>query len=226
MPQASTRGAGRSVAIVIAPPVASEEAARILHTEGLEAESFASVEDLERRSPGRAVALVLLYVVAERVSLAGAVAQLARRFEQTPLVLVCAGARPRDLRAALAAGAWGVVLSDELCCALGPCIGAVRAGQVCLPRANWQAVKPLVLSSREKQILGLVVMGYMNSQIAAQLYLAESTVKSHLSSAFVKLGVRSRHEAAARILDPESGLGVGILTLASEPLPVPVADAR
>jgi DNA-binding NarL/FixJ family response regulator len=83
-----------------------------------------------------------------------------------------------------------------------------------------------VLSSREKQVLGLVVMGYMNSQIAAQLFLAESTVKSHLSSAFDKLGVRSRHEAVARILDPQGGLGVGILTVGGEPLSAMALEAQ
>jgi len=36
-------------------------------------------------------------------------------------------------------------------------------------------------------------------------------VKSHLSSAFTKLGVRSRSEAAALILDPRESLGMGIL---------------
>jgi DNA-binding NarL/FixJ family response regulator len=74
-------------------------------------------------------------------------------------------------------------------------------------------VQPPVLSTREKQILGLVVMGYMNSQIATTLFLAESTVKSHLSSAFGKLGVRSRNEAVSLILDPDRGLGMGILGL-------------
>ena len=39
-------------------------------------------------------------------------------------------------------------------------------------------------------------------------------MKSHLSSSFTKLGVRSRNEAAALILDPETGLGTGILTIA------------
>jgi DNA-binding NarL/FixJ family response regulator len=38
--------------------------------------------------------------------------------------------------------------------------------------------------------------------IARDLGLAESTIKSHLSSAFAKLGVASRAEAAALILDP------------------------
>ncbi len=61
-------------------------------------------------------------------------------------------------------------------------------------------------------------MGYMNGQIAQQLFLAESTVKSHLSSAFRKLGVRSRNEAVNLILDPERGLGMGILALGVEPV--------
>ncbi len=61
-------------------------------------------------------------------------------------------------------------------------------------------------------------MGYMNGQIAEQLFLAESTVKSHLSSAFGKLGVRSRNEAVDLILDAERGLGMGILGLGGDPV--------
>jgi hypothetical protein len=41
-------------------------------------------------------------------------------------------------------------------------------------------------------------------------------VKSHLSSAFTKLGARSRSEATALILDPATGLGPGILTIATD----------
>jgi DNA-binding NarL/FixJ family response regulator len=58
------------------------------------------------------------------------------------------------------------------------------------------------------------VLGFTNREIADKLYLAESTVKTHLSSAFTKLDARSRSEAVARILDPESGYGVGILAIA------------
>ncbi len=95
-----------------------------------------------------------------------------------------------------------------------------------MPREHWRQIEPPALSTREKQILGLVVMGYMNSQIAEQLFLAESTVKSHLSSAFGKLGVRSRNEAVNLILDPERGLGMGILALGGEPLEPTPAAAR
>jgi hypothetical protein len=57
----------------------------------------------------------------------------------------------------------------------------------------------------------MVVLGLRNGEIARRLCLAESTVKTHLSVAFRKLGVRSRKEATTAILDPDSGFGYGIL---------------
>jgi DNA-binding NarL/FixJ family response regulator len=137
---------------------------------------------------------------------------------EAPVVLVCGEVRPGELRGALAAGVNGIVLEEHLSATLGACIEAVRAGQVCVPRRHAPQVEPATLSAREKQILGLVVMGYMNSEIANQLFVAESTVKSHLSSAFSKLGVRSRNEAVDLIVDPERGLGMGILALGGEPI--------
>ena len=59
----------------------------------------------------------------------------------------------------------------------------------------------------------MVVIGLSNREIADQLFLAESTVKSHLFSAFRRLGVRTRGEATALILDRDQGLGSGILTI-------------
>lgn len=134
------------------------------------------------------------------------------------IVIVCSEVRAGELRVALAAGADGVVIEDEVTSTLGPCLAAVGAGQVCVPRLHARQVEPAALSAREKQILGLVVMGYMNGQIAERLFVAESTVKSHLSSAFGKLGVRSRNEAVELILDSERGLGMGILSLGGEPV--------
>ncbi|HEV7163313.1 MAG TPA: response regulator transcription factor [Solirubrobacteraceae bacterium] len=156
----------------------------------------------------------------------GLIEPLTRSFVETPLIIACSSIERRGVRAALMAGAVGIVLWKNLATALGPCVQAVQAGQTCIPRAHWRQLEPPALSSREKQILGLVVMGYMNGQIAHQLFLAESTVKSHLSSAFRKLGVRSRNEAVSLILDPERGLGMGILALGGEPLGPAVAAAR
>jgi DNA-binding NarL/FixJ family response regulator len=147
----------------------------------------------------------------------GHVEELRRRFPQSPIVLVAWEIERWEVRSALAAGVAGLVLFDQLEQALEVCVRAALAGQSCVPLQHSQQIVPPVLSTREKQILGLVVMGYMNAQIAEQLVLAESTVKSHLSSAFGKLGVRSRNEAVNLILDPDRGLGIGILALSGEP---------
>jgi DNA-binding NarL/FixJ family response regulator len=133
-----------------------------------------------------------------------------------PVIVVCEEPRPRELRAALLAGAAGIVLAAELEEVLGPCLDAVRVGQVCTPLRHARQLEPPALSARERQVLGLVVMGHTNSEIAGLLFLAESTVKSHLSSAFAKLGVRSRSEAVDVILDSERGSGVGILGISVE----------
>jgi DNA-binding NarL/FixJ family response regulator len=124
---------------------------------------------------------------------------------------------PRDsassVRAALEAGADGFVFEHQLDAVLVPTVNAVLAGQVCVPAIHKRDVGTPAFTAREKQVLSMVVMGLSNKEISARLYLADSTVKSHLSSIFTKLGVRSRHEAATLVLDPDSKLGLGILGL-------------
>ncbi len=117
------------------------------------------------------------------------------------------------MQLALAAGVDGFVLDDHLELCLSAAILNVTCGQLSVPRTARALVMRPKLSVREKQVLGMVVLGFSNSEIAAKLFLAESTVKSHLSSAFTKLGVRSRNEATAIILDLESGFGTGILAI-------------
>jgi DNA-binding NarL/FixJ family response regulator len=168
--------------------------------------------------------VIVLWVEDTISSMPGLIDPLTKRFTPSPIVVVCASIQRWEVRAALSAGAAGVILYDDLASGLGPCMRAVRSGQICVPREHWRQIEPPVLSTREKQILGLVVMGYMNSQIATTLFLAESTVKSHLSSAFGKLGVRSRNEAVSLILDPDRGLGMGILGLGGEPME-PISSA-
>lgn len=134
------------------------------------------------------------------------------------VVVVDPGGQRSVVRRALNAGAAGLVWANELEVALAPTVEAVCAGQLAVPLVRRDELGHIALTTREKQILGLVVMGLSNREIADKLYLAESTVKSHLSSAFSKLGVRSRNEATALILDPTSGMGPGILGIPSERL--------
>lgn len=57
---------------------------------------------------------------------------------------------------------------------------------------------PEPLSDREIEILHLVATGYSNKEIATQLYLAEGTVKNHLTNILGKLNVRDRTQAALK----------------------------
>ncbi len=52
------------------------------------------------------------------------------------------------------------------------------------------------LTSREEEIVRCMAEGLSNKEIAAQLYITERTVKNHVSSIFIKLGARNRHQAA------------------------------
>jgi DNA-binding NarL/FixJ family response regulator len=127
-------------------------------------------------------------------------------------VAVVPGRDRDEARRAFAAGAAGVVFADELS-ALPSTVAAVGQGQLVVPGVLRTAIVKPVLTTREKQILALVVLGLSNREIADQLFVAESTVKSHLFSAFRRLGVRTRKEATALILDGEQGLGSGILAI-------------
>ncbi|MGI8574352.1 MAG: response regulator [Egibacteraceae bacterium] len=59
---------------------------------------------------------------------------------------------------------------------------------------------PQPLTERELEILRLLAGGYANREIAAALYLAPGTVKNHVSSLLMKLGVRDRTRAVLRAL--------------------------
>jgi DNA-binding NarL/FixJ family response regulator len=59
-----------------------------------------------------------------------------------------------------------------------------------------QLVEPL--SERELEILALIARGASNKEIASQLFIAEGTVKNHVTHILGKLGVRDRTQAALK----------------------------
>jgi DNA-binding NarL/FixJ family response regulator len=62
-----------------------------------------------------------------------------------------------------------------------------------------ELVEPL--SEREREILGLITAGANNREIAERLFLAEGTVKNHVTNILGKLGVRDRTQAAVKAKD-------------------------
>jgi len=57
------------------------------------------------------------------------------------------------------------------------------------------------LTSREKDILDLLVKGLSNKEISQKLYISPSTVKFHISNILMKLGVSSRNKAVSLAVD-------------------------
>ena len=136
--------------------------------------------------------------------------RLRKRLPQGNLIAVIPEDSRRGVRRAIEAGADGVVFESVLESVLSPTVRAVLAGQTAVPAVARREVDRPAFSGREKQVLGMVVTGMSNKAIAGELFLAESTVKCHLSSAFSKLGVRSRNEAADVLLQNGSRFGLAV----------------
>jgi len=129
--------------------------------------------------------------------------RLRRELREVAIVAVSPIATGTGVRRALDAGADGVVFEPELEATLAVAVSAVASGQSVVPRKLRASVERPAFSHRERQVLAFVAKGLTNAQIADELFLSESTVKSHLSSAFDKFGVRSRKEAAALFIELE-----------------------
>ena len=154
-------------------------------------------------------------VVLAGVALRGAAAEvhrIRRRLPDAHVVLIVDVHTPGGVGHLLDTGVAGVVIEDAMGRTLALVVRSVCEGHVTVPRSMRHGVDLPALSFRERQILALVVAGLTNDEIAGRLYLAETTVKGHLTSAFRRLGVRSRREAVALILSADESLRRSVLT--------------
>jgi two-component system, NarL family, response regulator LiaR len=105
---------------------------------------------------------------------------------------------------AVRAGAIGYLLKDTDSEELSRAIKAAAEGRVHLaPEAAARLMRevrapdsPEALTDRETEVLRFLARGKANKQIASSLYVSEKTVKAHVSSILMKLGVQSRTQAA------------------------------
>ncbi len=102
-----------------------------------------------------------------------------------------------DIRRALEAAAGGQGVLDPVVQAR--LLEAARAGVQAERAAPLQGHRPLPdgLTDREAEVLVLIAAGSSNSEIAAELYVAEATVKTHVNRILAKTGSRDRTQAAA-----------------------------
>ena len=124
----------------------------------------------------------------------------------------------RYIYEALRAGASGFVLKDDPPEQLIAAIHTVAAGDALLsPSVTKQVVKQFThipqpthlpeldeLTTREREILRLIAQGLSNAEIGEQLYISETTVKTHVTHILAKLGLRDRVQAV--VLAYQAGL--------------------
>jgi DNA-binding NarL/FixJ family response regulator len=120
---------------------------------------------------------------------------------------------------ALRAGAYGFLLKDAPASRLIAAIRAAASGEALIepsitrrlieqfaaPDVEPAGLPPVVhsLTERELQVLRLMARGQSNAEIAEEMVIAETTVKTHVARILTKLGVRDRVQAV--VLAYESG---------------------
>jgi DNA-binding NarL/FixJ family response regulator len=140
-----------------------------------------------------------------------ATARLRSTADTSPVLVLTTFGEDEVLWGAIEAGAAGFVLKDSSAEDLIAAVRAVAGGgawfdpgvaprvleryrRVVAP-ATRDAARLDLLTEREHDVLRLMARGATNTEIAASLYVAEATVKSHVGSIFTKLGVRDRPAA-------------------------------
>ncbi len=118
----------------------------------------------------------------------------------------------KTIQDALKAGAIGYLLKNVSPDKLADAIRAAYAGKATLAPEATQALvdqsrepmqKDFDLTTREREVLKLLINGSTNKEIAEKLVVSPSTIKTHVSNILSKLGVSSRTEAVAMALNEE-----------------------
>ena len=140
-----------------------------------------------------------------------------------PILILSSVEDKQTIREALALGAVGYLSKSTSVSELSDAIARILSGSVSAPKGYVAAGLQTEAALREKikkltpqqlRVLDLIRNGLQNREIAAELKLAESTVKAHVTEILRKLGLFSRNKAIIEI---------GRIAL---PLPAPCQSAR
>jgi NarL family two-component system response regulator LiaR len=153
--------------------------------------------------------VVLMDLVLPNMDGAAATRAIRQKLPQVQILALTSFKEGELIKNALEAGAIGYLLKDVTADDLARAIRAAHAGratlspeaaQALVETANQPPPPGLDLTEREREVLGLMIEGLNNTQIAGRLTVSPSTIKSHVSSILAKLGVASRTEAVALAL--------------------------
>lgn len=127
------------------------------------------------------------------------------RYPATQVIALTSFSEEKLVETSLQAGAIGYLFKNVSVDELAAAIRAARVGQPTLaPEATRALIRKTTqpagpgqdLTEREREVLRLLVEGRSNPEIAEQLSLSRSTVKTHVSHILEKLGANSRVEVA------------------------------
>ncbi|MFM9366659.1 response regulator [Streptomyces sp. Da 82-17] len=140
-----------------------------------------------------------------------AIAELSRTGARAKVLVLTTYDTDSDTLPAIEAGATGYLLKDAPRDELFTAVRAAAEGRTVLSPAVASRLVSRVrtpagpggepLSAREREVLALVAKGTPNREIAAELFISEATVKTHLTHIYGKLGVKDRAAAVATAYD-------------------------
>jgi two-component system, NarL family, response regulator LiaR len=150
--------------------------------------------------------VVLMDLVMPGMDGAEATVEILRRVPHAKVLALTSFSDRELIERALQAGATGYILKNVSAPDLAKAIRQTYAGAPALApevagvlmRAMTAPAAPgATLSDRELEVVGLVARGLTNAEIADQLVVSLSTVKTHMSSILAKLGASGRAELVA-----------------------------
>jgi len=129
----------------------------------------------------------------------GAIEEIRAQNDSARVIVLTTFDTDVDISKAIKSGAKGYLLKDAPREELLACIRTVHSGETTIPPSLVSKLAAGIssepLTGRELEVLTLLARGKSNKEIGANLYISETTVKSHLRSVFSKLNVLSRTEA-------------------------------
>jgi DNA-binding NarL/FixJ family response regulator len=135
---------------------------------------------------------------------ADAIALIRRETPAARIIVLTTFDGDEDIFRALQAGAKGYLLKGSDADELMSAIRSVYAGKSRIPAAVAEKLAERMggpaLTAREIEVLKRIVAGRSNKEIAADLFISEATVKTHINSLLSKLGVTDRTQAATTAL--------------------------
>lgn len=154
-----------------------------------------AVELYRREQPD----VVLMDLRMPRMGGVEAIAAIRKEFPNSRTIVLTTYDGDEDIHRALQAGARGYLLKDVFREELVEGIRTVHAGRKCIPAPIAMRLAErtpgVELSNREMEVLRLIIGGKSNREIAAELGIAEGTVKGHVNLILSKLDVSDRAQA-------------------------------